>query len=152
MKKFLGVLLILLALAIASLFVYIATQRELTTLENVLLQIFTLASGTYGSYVLGKESAKEAAKELVKPHARSAFRRLISLYRSLSRLAETIQLSKANGSENNNLVLDKLEYIVIEQIATADDALEDWRDIVPEDVEELRGKLLASQKLGESNG
>ena len=29
----------------------------------------------------------------------------------------------------------------IEQIATADDALEDWADIVPDDVDELRKKL-----------
>ena len=27
--------------------------------------------------------------------------------------------------------------IVIEQLAAADDALEDWRDIVPDDVKEL---------------
>ena len=35
----------------------------------------------------------------------------------------------------------KIEVIVIEQLATADDALEDWRDIVPEEVDELSRKL-----------
>ena len=35
------------------------------------------------------------------------------------------------------MALAKLDAIVAEQLATADDALEDWRDIVPEDVEEL---------------
>ena len=151
MKKVAGVLFLLLSLGIAALFLYIAAERDLTTLENVLFQVFALSAGVFGSYILGKESAKDLAKELIKPHARSAFRRLISLYRSLSRLAETIQLSKVSNSEHS-LVLDKLEYIVIEQIATADDALEDWRDIVPEDVEELRSKLIASNKLGDSNG
>ena len=32
----------------------------------------------------------------------------------------------------------KLEAIVIEQLATADDALEDWNDIVPDEVSELK--------------
>ena len=35
----------------------------------------------------------------------------------------------------------KLEGIVVEQLTTASDALEDWRDIVPEDVEELYQRL-----------
>ena len=35
------------------------------------------------------------------------------------------------------MALAKLEVIVVEQLAVTDDALEDWRDIVPEDVEEL---------------
>ena len=39
------------------------------------------------------------------------------------------------------MVLEKLEAIVVEQIATANDALEDWRDIVPEDVKELMSKF-----------
>jgi hypothetical protein len=30
-----------------------------------------------------------------------------------------------------------LDQLVEEQIATADDALEDWRDIIPEEVEQV---------------
>jgi hypothetical protein len=128
----------------------VATYRDLTSLENVLLQVISLGLGLIGSYVLGRESARDAAKEMVKPHARSAFRRLLSLYRSLSRLAYAIETMREDGKVHaeTTQVLDKLEGIVIEQIATADDALEDWRDIVPEDVEELRAQL-APQRLRE---
>lgn len=52
-------------------------------------------------------------------------------------------MSVNNSGPIHPSVLDKLESLVIEQIATANDALEDWRDIVPEDVEELRAKLVA---------
>jgi hypothetical protein len=38
-------------------------------------------------------------------------------------------------------VLDRLEDVVTSQILTADDALEDWSDVVPEDVKELRNRL-----------
>lgn len=144
MDKKAGIILVMVSVGIAIVFLVLATYRDLTAIENVLLQIFSLSIGLVGSYVLGRESTREAAKDLVKPHARSAFRRLLSLYRSLSRLAVAIQTARTtNSSEPVSVaVLDKLEGIVVEQIATADDALEDWRDIVPEDVEELRAQLL----------
>ena len=143
MDKRAGIILVAVALAVAIFFSIVATYRNLTGLENVLLQVFSLGIGLIGSYVLGRESASQAAQELIKPHARSAFRRLLSLYSSLSRLATAIQAARQdnNPDPTATLVLDKLEGMVIEQIVTADDALEDWNDIVPEDVKEIRAKL-----------
>lgn len=143
MDKRAGITLVVCAIVVAVIFVVVAAYRDLTALENVLLQVFSLGLGLIGSYILGRESARDAAREMVKPHARSAFRRLLSLYRSLSRLAYAIQTmrSDSNAHAETTHVLDKLEGIVVEQIATADDALEDWRDIVPEDVAELRAQL-----------
>ena len=43
--------------------------------------------------------------------------------------------------EDYEVMHAKLEGIVVEQLTTASDALEDWRDIVPEDVEELYQRL-----------
>ena len=50
------------------------------------------------------------------------------------------------------MALARLEAIVIEQLATADDALEDWRDIVPEDVEELTKNFDPTTRRGIDNG
>jgi hypothetical protein len=149
MDKRAGIVLIVASIVVAGIFAVVAMYRNLTGLENVLLQVFSLGIGLLGSFVLGRESAREAAKDLVKPHARSAFRRLVSLYQSLSRLAVAIQNARPvnNSDPVHPSVLDKLESLVIEQIATADDALEDWRDIVPEDVEELRAKLVAMRTM-----
>lgn len=143
-------LLVVASLGVAGLFAYIATERTLTNLESVILQAFALGAGLVGSFVFGRQSAREAAREIIKPHARSAFRRLLSLYQSLSRVGTTIEASqKSDSPEDNEVTLAKLEAIVIEQLATADDALEDWRDIVPEDVEELRQRLIKKGKAGE---
>ena len=131
-------LLILISLVIALVFAYIATTRTLTDLETVLLQFFCLLVGTGFSFILGRQSARETAREIIKPHARSAFRRLLSLYHSLSRVAATIESSQNFESPvENQVTLAKLEAIVVEQLASADDAIEDWIDIVPEDVEDL---------------
>lgn len=149
MDKRAGIVLIVASIVVTGIFVIVAMYRNLTGLENVLLQVSSLVIGLLGSFVLGRESAREAAKDLVKPHARSAFRRLVSHYGSLSRLVMAIQNARPvnNSDPVHPSVLDKLESLVIEQIATANDALEDWRDIVPEDVEELRAKLVAMRTM-----
>ena len=67
---------------------------------------------------------------------------MMSLYRSSSRVALEIESSRSRGDNNNGeMALARLEAIVIEQLATADDALEDWSDLVPEEVAELRAKF-----------
>ncbi len=136
-----GVLLAL-SVVVSVYTVVIATERPLTSLEGALLQAFALLSGLIGSFVVGRKSATEAAQQIMKPHARSAFRRLVSLYSSLQRVG--IELANAKNSEDHiakEMALAKLDAIVVEQLATANDALEDWNDMVPEDVKELRQRL-----------
>ena len=144
MKKLKYVAPVLIGVGILALIslVYIAATRNLSSLESVLLQIISLAIGIGVSFHIGRQSALTAAREIVKPHARSAFRRLVSLYQSLQRVATMIESSKNSGSqEDYQVTLGKLGAIVTEQLTTADDALADWNDIVPEDVAELRQNL-----------
>ncbi|ARO86648.1 hypothetical protein EBAPG3_002000 [Nitrosospira lacus] len=147
LERWLPIFLVLVALLVSVFSAYIVTQRTLTGLESVLLQSFTLIAGWVGSFFFGRQSAKDAARAIIKPHARSAFRRLISLYESLSRVATEIENSHSTGgTKNGEITLAKLEAIVIEQLATADHALEDWSDIVPDDVAELRAKVRQSER------
>ena len=149
LDRLLPTILVIVAFLVAGLSVFIATQRTLTSLEDVLLQAFGLGTGVVGSFLFGKQSAKDAAREIIKPHARSAFRRLMSLYESLSRVGAEIENALGTGeNKNNEIALSRLQAIVIEQLATADDALEDWRDIVPEDVAEIRARLGTGSKKG----
>jgi hypothetical protein len=148
-KSWLPPALLIAAVLVAAFFSRTATERTLSGLESVLLQMFALVAGVTGSYLVGKQSASDAAREIMKPHARSAFRRLMSLYASLSRVLTEIAAYNAGGEKNSGqMALARLEGIVIEQIATADDALEDWIDIVPEEVKELREKLEKAKEAG----
>ncbi len=108
--------------------------RELTTFEVGLLQLLILATGLLGSYIFGRNAARAGAVELVKPHARAAFRRVTALYESQHRLSNRIEELKREHPDHR---LDLIQALVNEQIATGRDALEDWRDIVPEEVEEI---------------
>jgi hypothetical protein len=149
-----GLVFVVLSVLIAVAFLVMASERDLTALENTLLQVFSLGLGLVGSYIMGKESAQATAKDIIKPHARSAFRRLLSLYKSLSRLAFAIQTARsgAPGNPEAIAILDRLDAIVTEQIGTADDALEDWNDIVPEEVASLRAQLRSQPQMENSNG
>jgi hypothetical protein len=143
MNKLWGIALIALSALISCGFVWVASHRDLTGLENTLLQVFSLGLGLLGSYILGKESARESSREMLKPHARSAFRRLLSLYKSLARLALAIEGARSGASQNQQalIILERLDAIVIEQIGTADDALEDWNDVIPEELTSLKARL-----------
>ena len=151
MKKretIIALILIIASITLAVIFITTASGRPLTQLEMVFFQVITLCLSISGAFIFGRQSAMQAAREIIKPHARSAFRRLLSLYNSLSRLATTITNARSSEPMENSPILDKLEAIVTEQIVTADDALQDWTDIVPDDVDELRKKLERMEKGG----
>ena len=134
--------LIVMAIMIMILFAYISTQRTLTGIEASILQIVALLASLGGSYIFGRSASKESIKEKIGMQARAAFRRLISLYGSISRVAIIIESKEHDDDSKLNII----RAIVDEQIETVDDALEDWRDLVPESVEEMKEKLRNSRR------
>ena len=115
-----------------------------TNLESYFLQICGALIGIAVSFYSARLSVREAAREIIKPHARSAFRRLLSLYRSISEVGRIIELSRnAESLDSDKVILAELKGIVFWKLVTADDALEDWKDIVPDEVKELDRKLSA---------
>lgn len=143
LDRWFPIIFIFIAVAVAIAFVVLSAIRDMTNIETAAFQSFSLIAGLIGSYIYGKRSAKESASEMLKPHARSAFRRLISLYRSLSRVATEVQACNSDSdSRTKEMALSRIEAIVTEQIATAGDALHDWHDIVPNEVEGLRARLI----------
>ena len=137
-------LLVCFSIGISIILAYTATQRTLTGLESSLWQIFVFAGGLAGSFIFGRQSARDAAREVLKPHARGAARYLISLYKSIlrARSAATIEVPQdLESSAGHHVVRAYLIAIFTEQLATADDALENWRDILDEELEDLIEKL-----------
>lgn len=140
-------LLIFVAIGVSVFVVYTTTTRTLTAVEGTLWQIFVLAAGLAGSFIFGQQSAK-----INKLHARSAFRNLLSLYQSLRLAATQIKTARSSEShEDTQVILARVDATITSQIMTADNALEDWRDIVPEDVEELEHRLSSDIQQGVDN-
>lgn len=137
-------LLVIVSIGVLGAFWHVANTRNYTNLESYFLQISVALIGIAVSFYSGRLSVCEAAREIIKPHARSAFRRLLSLYRSISEVGRIIELSRnAESLDSDKVILAELKGIVFWQLVTADDALEDWKDIVPDEVKELDRKLSA---------
>jgi signal transduction histidine kinase len=88
--------------------------------------------------------------------ARSAFRRVTRLYEAFGRLVDSIedrrqllqeQLVSSNPNDLHSVeaALDLLRVQVTEQLGTANDAMDDWRDLVPDQVEELERRARERQ-------
>jgi hypothetical protein len=143
-----GFLLIVFACAVSIIYIQKASGPvRLTDLENTLFQVISLGIGILGSFLLGGATAKENAMNIVRPHARSAFRRVLSLYASLFRLRGTMEsiMGRLDGNPEAMTALERLRDVVNEQIETSAGTLEDWEDLVPEEVAKLKEKLSALQ-------
>lgn len=138
-EKIAPAIFIFISIVLMSLYGYIAIGRPLTEVEVVVFQFLSLSSALVGSYIIGRRTSNEKINKILEPYARSAFRRLISLYQSISRVAQII-----DEDEDDSIKIQIINAIVIEQISTANDALADWEDIVPESVEELKKGMKSS--------
>lgn len=133
-KQAIPLLIIAGAIALAVAMVNVSATRPLSTLELVLWQVVSLLLGLYGSYRFGKNAAKDSARDVIRPHARSAVRSLLGLRDSLRALSHRIEDYR---DEEADYRLDVIQAIVEEQMPVSDSAIEDWRDITPEDVAEI---------------
>ena len=142
------ILLAVIAVGLSAILVFVAQSRPLTPLEGILFQVVILAAGLAASYMVGKNAAKEAARGIIRPHARSAFRRVYNLYASLFRLSTRIEVL---NDQNPDQRLELIRALVDEQFATGRDALEDWRDIIPEDVDEMERRYTDNDNPSRTN-
>ncbi len=105
-----------------------------TPFEAGFLQILILLTGLWGSRIIGKQSALQAAQDMIRPHAGSAFKRVLALYDSLISLSSRIENLKEEGADHR---LNLVQALVDEQIRAGKDAVDDWRAIAPEEVAEI---------------
>jgi hypothetical protein len=145
-----GVALILAAVIVGVGAVAVTTQRPLSALEQTLFEVLIALLGLSGSYWVGQSSAKV-------PNARSAFRRLVSLYAGIGWAREVLAERQTSLQATADLAggsvpfreaataLDVIEAGLRQYAQTIDDAIEDWRDLAPDEVAELVTRLEAQR-------
>ena len=133
-KQAIPLLIVAGAIALAVVMVNVSATRPLSTLELALWQVVSLLLGLSGSYWFGRNAARDSARDVIRPHARSAVRSLLGLRDSLRALSHRIEDYQ---DEDADYRLEVIQAIVEEQMPVSDSAIEDWRDITPEDVAEI---------------
>ena len=131
------VISILVGLVFAGFMVSIAAQRELKPLEALLFQfiilLVSLGGGLVGSYKVGQNAAAN------RQYARSALRSVLVLFRSLERLHQAIEQLKINDSTSERFSSWQLH--VETQMDIAYSVINDWRDLIPEEFEDVGENL-----------
>lgn len=113
----------------------LATTRALTSAETVLLQLLSIVPGVLASYCITQWYDLSRRPQA----ARSAFRRLTSLYNGLSRIGHIIE-------DDDGGKLGRIKEVTYVMLRAADDAIEDWRDLDPESVAELKSEVAAKRR------
>ena len=150
-----GLWFVLFLLAAGALLVaagWVAGQRALTPLESLLLQAIVLLAGLGATLFTGYQSVRRSTAASTRQHARSAFRRVTSLYAGYTRSGaligrERLRLAgEADADEripvrDAMLSIDMIEQQLNEQYETLEDALADLRELSPEGVAEIEEQL-----------
>jgi len=133
-----------LTVLVAGLIVWVALRgKQLGPAASGVLQGASVVLSIYGALVF----IKDGNDQHVRAAARASARRVLVNYQMLGRLASTIaDLQRAlkfyaqdKGSLDPDLVdmgLNGLQEQVVTQISWADAAVQDWRDLAPDDVDE----------------
>ena len=128
---------ILVGLAFAGFMVLTAAQRELKPLEALLFQFIilfvSLGGGLVGSYKFGQNAAAN------RQYARSALRSVMVLFLNLQRLHQAIEQLKINDSADERF--GSLQLHVENQMDIAYSVINDWRDLIPEEFEDVGENL-----------
>ena len=128
---YLGYLLVMVAVGVAGWQIGLEMTGQRTGLEAAIGELSILVGGLAGSWIVSRST--------MRMHARSAFRRVWSLYQGLAVIAS----EDADDTENIETTLARIKATAAVHHLTVGHALEDWRDLLPHEVDEL------IQQLGE---
>ena len=115
-----------------------ANGTTFTQLESAFFQVFIFVFGLIGSYLFGISSTNKN----LNIHAKPAFRRVLTLYKSYSSILNVIGDNECSDKEK----IKRIELVTLFQIQQADDVVNDWRDIVPEEVDKILSDAKNIQK------
>lgn len=139
-----------LTVLVAGLIVWVALRgKQLGPVASAVLQGVSVVLSIYGAIVF----TQEGNDQHVKAAAKASARRVLVNYQMLSRLAIRIDdlqqvlkvYAQDKGSLDPDLVdmgLNGLQEQVVTQISWADAAVQDWRDLAPDEVDEEVRKAL----------
>lgn len=128
--------------------VAVSSIRPLSQVEAILFQLVTLIAGLLGSYRFGRNAAREGALEIIRPHARSAVRSILTLHTSLYELSRRIEDLKSDSPDHR---LDLIQAVIEGQIPLGASAVEDWKDVAPNDVDEVIRQWPPQRRLQEND-
>ena len=129
-SSWIGRLLVVGSIAYMTWSIGVRTEGSVASQHEAIGELIALLGGIAGSFM--------ASRSAFRSHARSAFRRLLSMYEGLGEIARTTEVEFPDEHES---ALQRIGAIASVHYGTARDALEDWSDLAPHEVAELKDGL-----------
>lgn len=126
-----------------------ASEEPPSALNVALLEVISLVFTIVLAFLFGHLYSASAASAKLRAQGRSSFRHLLDLFSALQALGGSVAAERASlddlALQRGDAIphrevartLDVLEVQVLSQLWTASSVMEDWRDILPEEVESL---------------
>ena len=127
----------MIAIAFAVWMAIVASDRKLTPLEAVLFQFVVLVVGLGGSLIGSYKFGQNMPAN--KQYARSALRSVLVMFRSLRRSYDAIERLKTEYPSNAGM--ESLQLHIEDQMDIASSVINDWRDLIPEEFEDVGENL-----------
>ena len=127
-----------------------AVDRDMTRLEAALLQSVSIVLAAAASYVIASFSFRQSLHDALRLYSGPAMRRVFSIAVGLRGTVQVLQDRRAGLGEGGRrsvpnsevaLMLDAAENMLRAQIQAAVDAIEDWKDLVPEEFAKIEEQL-----------
>ena len=135
--------------------IVVTSRDDATEFENGLVSFIFFAAGVIFSFYSGRQFARIALKR----DGQKSVRRILNLVGGMQGLSIAIDQEReytraiGGGDDAGNVSIghvdhtfDVLQREIARELTTVADALEDWRDIVPEAVEDVERRADASQE------
>lgn len=135
-----------------ALTVVVTANEHTSELSKGLLQFIFFVAASVLAIDLGRQSLTKATSDVLKHDGRKAVRRIVSLGNGIGSFSGAIEtqqaLMQARGDLNGGKVdvfevegaFATLEAHVNAQLGIVQDAIEDWRDVVPAEVEAIEDR------------
>lgn len=132
--------------------VLVTGNRHASELSKGLLQFIFFVAAAVLAWDLGRQSLKQGTTDMLNAHGRKAVRRIVRLGQGIGGFNGTIttqrDLMRHRGTEDGGKVevfevegaFEMLEEHVGAQLGIVEDAIEDWRDVVPAEVEAIENR------------
>jgi len=138
------VALVVIATGFFTYLVLRAEQGVSRALDTFLITVIGIGASVVASVIIGRWSAQKSAHDNLRPFLRTAFRSHGELILGLDRVAEEIR--EASDKLTDKLPLSATKARVQEQYQRALEGLENWKELLPEGIEELVEKILKKRE------
>lgn len=147
-------------IVVAIVFVVQASRRPPDAFEVAVFQIVTLVLSFSGALILGGVTSEAEATRRVRQQAKPAFRRLVSILTGLGHIAEATDAARVfltvKSADNDGRVevghveyaLDQVAARVKAELEVAPFAIDDWEDLAPDEVRELKKEAVDRESAG----